>query len=222
MRQLLKAFLISVLFSVVLLVGRMVASETTRYWFLVWNLFLGVVPLVFAALLVARLEQRGWRDWLAAVLGALWLFFLPNSFYLLTDLIHLRNTGEVSILYDAVLFCSFIFNAYIAGYVSVYFVHRALLFYRDTRRYAHIVVGLVFLLCGFAIYLGRYLRWNSWDMVMNPFGILFDLTDSIINPLAHPQVVVTTLMFFGLLSTSYAVLYYLVLTIQSLTRQSKQ
>lgn len=220
-RRLVLAFILSNLFSVALFFGRVAAAESTRYWFLLWNLFLGILPLVFAIMLAVRLRQRRWSEWSNVVLGLLWLGFLPNSFYLLSDLIHLKNTGEVSLLYDAVLFCSFIFNAYVAGFLSVYLVHIALQLRKDTRRYAHLVIGLVFLACGFAIYLGRYMRWNSWDVLVNPFGLLFDVSDNLINPLAHPQVIVTTLTFFGLLSTSYALLYQLVRVIQASSRPSK-
>jgi uncharacterized membrane protein len=214
-RHLVIILILSNLLSVVLFLARVLASDNSRYWFLLWNLFLGWLPLLFAAMLIAGLRNKRWSDWKNIALTFLWLGFLPNSFYLLSDLIHLRSTGEVSLLYDAVLFCSFIFNAFVTGYLSVFLVHTALQHRAITRKYAHLIIGLVFLACGFAIYLGRYMRWNSWDVLVNPAGILFDVSDNIINPLAHPQVFVTTITFFALLSVSYAVIYQLAVVIKA-------
>lgn len=214
-RRLLVLMILSNGLSVALYLARVAAADTYRYWFLIWNLFLAWLPLAFAALLIIRLRRKGWGHWQNIALSFLWLGFLPNSFYVLSDLIHLRSTGEVSLLYDAVMFTSFVFNAFLAGYMSVFLVHMALQHRRHLRDYAHAIIGLVFLACGFAIYLGRYMRWNSWDVLVNPAGILFDVSDNIINPLAHPQVFVTTATFFALLSVSYAVIYQLAVVIKA-------
>jgi len=57
--------------------------------------------------------------------------------------------------------------------------------YRIPRRLAHISMAVVLLACSFAIYLGRYLRWNTWDIVTQPFALLFDITDRLMHPLQH-------------------------------------
>jgi uncharacterized membrane protein len=207
--------LLSNLLSVMLFVMRVAAADNYRYWFLLWNLLLAWLPLLFATWLVLRLRHTQWMGKGNIVLTVLWFAFLPNSFYLLSDLIHLQSTGEIGLLFDAVLFCSFIFNAYVAGYLSVFLIHTALQHRRETRPFAHAIIGLIFLACGFAIYLGRFMRWNSWDILVNPFGILFDVSDNIINPLAHPQVFLTTATFFALLSACYAVVYQLALVIRA-------
>lgn len=139
----------------------------------------------------------------------LWLAFLPNSFYIVTDFIHLHATGEVGLLYDIVMLSSFIFNGFVVGFMSLYMVHRELLL-RVRRRDAHAVMGSVLLVCSFAIYLGRYMRWNTWDVLVNPAGILFDVSDYLINPAAKPQVFVTTITFFALLGSMYIVSWQLV------------
>lgn len=203
------ALLLSSGISLLLFGLRVLESDSTRYWFLLWNLLLAWLPLGFAAWLAARLRRTGWSLPGNVVLTLLWLGFLPNSFYLISDLIHLEATGEVGLLYDVVLFCSFIFNAYVAGLISLYLVHRQLL-RRLPRPRAHGVIGLVLLACSFAIYLGRNLRWNTWDVLINPAGLLFDVSDRVINPAAHPQAFVTTLTFFVLLGGIYVVIWELV------------
>lgn len=205
------------LFSLLLFALRVFGSDGLRYYFMLWNLFLAWLPLLFAVLLMRRLAKTKWLEPICVGYTALWLAFLPNSFYVITDLIHLQSTGEINILFDTVMFSSFIFNACVAGFLSVYLVHHQIL-----KRWAnvdsHFLIGLVFLLCGYAIYLGRSLRWNSWDLFVYPTGILFDVSEGFINPLGHPQLFVTTATYFGLLSIMYAVLYQLT----EVLRDSKQ
>jgi len=203
------ALLVSNGVSILFFTLRSAESQTSRYWFLLWNLFLAWLPLGFAWYLKNRLRFTVWLTWQNIGLTLLWLGFLPNSFYLVSDLIHLHETGEVSLLYDVVMFFSFIFNAYIAGFMSLFLVHRELL-RRMVYERAHMVVGTVLLLCSFAIYLGRSLRWNSWDVLVNPAGLLFDVSDRFVNPGSHPQTFVTTLTFFVVLGSMYFVIWELV------------
>lgn len=206
-RQLLVSLIISSAASTVLYGLRVVASENTNYSYLLWNLLLAWLPLLFAWLLHQRLSRERWLSVGNLLLTALWLGFLPNSFYILSDFIHLRSTGDVSLLYDIVLFASFVWNGFVLGFMSLFIVHRQLI-KRVSAAKAHTLVGGVLLVCSFAIYLGRYLRWNSWDVLINPAGLLFDVSDRIINPAAHPQSLVTTSTFFILLSSMYLVLWH--------------
>lgn len=203
------ALLVSNAVSLLLYCFRVVGAQESRYWFLLWNLLLGWLAPVFAWWLVRRLPKTPWLSWPNAALTLLWLGFLPNSFYLVSDLIHLHSTGEISLLYDAVMFTSFIFNGFFAGFISLFLVHRELL-KRFTRQNAHLIVTGIIFLCSFAIYLGRTLRWNTWDALVNPAGLLFDVSDGLINPVARPQAFVTTATFFVLIGSMYMVIWQLV------------
>lgn len=184
---------------------RYLSSDSVRYAFLVWNLFLAWLPLLFAWRLYKRTPKGlGWSwpnfGWFAA-----WLLFLPNAFYLISDFVHLRRTGEISIMYDVVLFGTYAIAGLVLGYTSLFLVH-----VRTMQRFgniAHWLVIIALLLSGFAIYLGRYLRWNSWDIITNPFGLLFDVSDSIVNPSEHILTFSTTLLFFAFLSVVYFVIW---------------
>lgn len=202
----------SSLVSVLLLAVRMIVAGNTRFLFMIWNLFLAWLPVVFALGFRLNLTKHRLQSWQNLGLLVLWLGFLPNSFYLMSDLIHLQSSGESAILYDIAMMMSFIINGLILGYISVYIVHMQLLKQWSNRMILGFL-GFVFLACGFAIYLGRYLRWNTWDILLNPFGILFDLSERIINPFIHFQTYVVTLIFFVLLSTTYAVIYQLVIVL---------
>ena len=192
--------------SLLLFAARVFGADNFRFGFLFWNLLLAFVPLLLVVALVHNLARQRWFSWQNLGLTFLWLGFLPNSFYILSDLIHIHLTGEINILFDVVLFFSFIFNGYVFGFWSLYLVHRELL-KRFSRDLAHVTVAGILLTCSFAIYLGRYLRWNSWDVFLHPFGILFDVSGRLANPVAHPQSVTTTLTFFMLLGSIYWVIF---------------
>lgn len=208
-----KALLLSNGLSLFLFLFRVWSGQTLRFSFLPWNLFLAWLPVIFAVWFRHRLHKKRFLSPVNLLLLALWLLFLPNSFYIVSDLIHLFDSGEVSMLYDATMFFSFIFNGYVAGYLSVYVIHAQLL-KRISERKAHPLIALVFLACGFAIYLGRYMRWNTWDVLAHPLGVLFDASERVINPIAHPEALLTTMTFFVLLSAMYAVLFQFVLAIK--------
>lgn len=215
-RRLIFALTLSSSFSIGLLLVRIFSSDSTRYIFLIWNLILAIIPLLVGYFLVLRIRAFGWLTWTQIILTLFWLTFLPNSFYLISDFIHLRPTYEASIIFDIVMLMSFALNGLIFGFMSVYLVHQEL---RKRLSFfkSYLFIGLVFLACSFATYLGRYTRWNSWDIIFRPAGIIFDVSDRFINPSAHSTTYVSTLLFFGLLVSIYFVIY----EIASLLKASK-
>lgn len=170
--------------------------------YLVWNLFLAWLPLLFANWLVNTLRHKLWSSWEALAASLLWLLFLPNSFYMVSDFIHLGEVKRVDLLYDAVMFTSFIFVGMILGLSSLYRVHLEFRRRFSWQQTAGWLAG-VFLVCSFAIYLGRDLRWNSWDVLTNPGGLLFDISDRLMHPAAYPQMLLTVLSFFVFLASVY-------------------
>ncbi len=202
------ALLGSSLLSILLLVLRMVAAGNYRFNFMIWNLFLAWLPLLFAIWLWDNMLEKHWLSWQNVLLTLLWVSFLPNSFYMMSDLIHLQNSSETTLLYDAAMLMSFILNGLLLGYMSVHMVHSQ---FRKRFRpvTAHTLIGLVFLSSSFAIYLGRYLRWNTWDIVFHPAALIFDITDSFINPLFHLQAFLVTGVFFLLIGGFYIAGYRL-------------
>jgi uncharacterized membrane protein len=198
---------VSSMLSVVLFICRMLGGHTTRYWFLLWNLLLAWLPLLFAYAL----------SWRALLLTFLWLVFLPNSFYLMSDFIHLTPTGEVSLLFDAVLFTSFVWNGLLLGFTSVFLV-QSQLSRRVEKRLCVLLISLVFIVCSFAIYLGRYLALNTWDIFVNPGGILFDLSDRIIKPGSHISMFTVTTLF----SVTLGAMYYTVAKLVSFIRGERK
>lgn len=176
--------------------------EAQPLWFLNWNLFLAWVPLIASTALVHYLKKSRWLSGYGVILSFIWIFFIPNSFYLLTDLIHLSFYSGDNVIYYAVMLFSFAVNGMLLGYISLFQVHNELI-KRFKSTTAHYLAGLVLLLCSYAIYLGRYLRWSSWDIVANPAGLLFDVSDQVVNPIAHGHVFQITIYIFILLGAFY-------------------
>lgn len=181
--------------------------------YLIWNLFLAWIPLVLSCALVRLLKRQPWSSWPAISLTLAWFIFLPNSFYMVSDFIHLQDTPRTNVLFDSLMFSLFILNGLILGYTSLYLVQRELRKRLSWLQTAAIVAS-VLLSCSFAIYLGRDLRWNSWDVLLSPAGILFDISERIIRPFAHPQAFSVTLMFFAFLGGLYWVVWNLIRAIR--------
>lgn len=204
-------------FAVCLSLYRWASTGLIHLWFLAWNLFLAWVPLIFAWLLYRRTPKGLIWDWKNSVLFTMWILFLPNAFYLVTDFVHLNRYSDIGVVYDIVLLATYTFAGFVLGYTSLFMVHvRAVQAY---GKIANWVVAVALVLSGFAIYLGRYLRWNSWDIITNPLGLLFDVSDSIVRPEAYPLTLMTTLLFFGFLSVLYFVIWRAAALIYSSAQQ---
>ena len=174
----------------------------STYWFLIWNLFLAWLPLVSALLLWAlhqyapRLRLLQWP----LLLG--WFLFLPNAPYLVTDFLHLTERQQVPLWYDLMLIFSFAWNGLILGFLALWIVQDVL-----ATQYNR-VVGLL-VVCGtlvmssFGIYLGRFLRWNSWDAIFNPQLLAADILPRLSDPFAYPRTLAVTLIFSIFLTIAY-------------------
>lgn len=204
--QFIASVMLACLISLALLAGRIFSSDSLRYIFLVWNLVLAVIPLLVAWWLSERLKTLSWFGWPQVVLSILYLGFLPNTFYLITDFVHLRPTDDVGLYFDVVLLAGFMLNGIVLGFGSVYLIHKQLL----RRLNAHTALGIiavVFFLASFATYLGRFTRFNTWDILLRPAGLLFDVSDRLVNPTQHSDTYLATLTLFLVLFSGYLVVY---------------
>jgi uncharacterized membrane protein len=186
----------------VFLVMRVLLTGTVRYWFVPENLALAWISLIFSWILTKELKNRRWLSWQNLSLTALWLVFLPNSWYVLTDFIHIFPNGEISQLYDIVLISLLVFIGFILGFAGLFLVHRQLLSRLGAAK-SYFFVEAAILTSSFAIYLGRDLRWNSWDVLTNPGGVILNVSDRIGDPLGSPRALNVTLLFFIMINVMY-------------------
>ncbi len=193
--------------SVALLVIESVQTGELVFGYLAWNLFLAWLPFVLAVWLSRILRSKPWSSWPALGVTVAWLAFLPNSFYMVSDFIHLVELGPDQILIGAVTCTSFVLTSLCLGFSSLYLVHRELLKHVGKRAGATIV-GALLGVSSLAIYIGRDLRWNSWDVLLNPFGLLFDVSERLLHPAQYPAALSVVLPFFVLLGSVYMVIWY--------------
>jgi uncharacterized membrane protein len=137
------------------------------YRFLVWNLILAWVPLALAIAAYARARRR--VDPLVWVLLVPWLLFFPNAPYLLTDFIHL-NEGPAPLWYDALMLSAFAWTGLLLGFASLYLV-QMILRRAFGRRLAWLGVVAVLGLASVGVYVGRFIRFNSWDALLHPLRV---------------------------------------------------
>ncbi|MCX2764421.1 DUF1361 domain-containing protein [Aquimarina muelleri] len=175
-----KTFVVTVLFSFTLLLIRVIKTDSTFYLFLVWNLFLACIPYAITLILCSQ-KTNSFIFWIGF---ACWLVFLPNSPYILTDLQHIKLSTLESVWFDVLLILSFAINGLVAGFASLSIIQTSLQ-KKFSNKIANFIVYFILLLCGFGIYLGRVLRWNSWDILQDPTGLLLDIAKRILFPYQH-------------------------------------
>lgn len=183
---------------------RVFIVQESLYLFLVWNLFLAGLPYTFAKLSARRKLAKGLGIGVLIYMG-LWLLFLPNSFYIITDLIHLRGSKWHLIYFDLLVITSFAITGLMYGYYSIQIIANMMVTHLS-KRYINIATFTVYFLCGFGIYLGRVLRWNSWDLLTNPMQLFNDIGAMILEPKAHLIPWAMTLGFAVFLFTIHLVM----------------
>lgn len=185
-----------------MLAFRMAWSGAGSFRFLTWNLVLAVVPLLFSGL-AAVVSRSRWKR-IALLFLVPWLLFFPNAPYLLTDLLHLKARHPIPMWYDLLMLLSFALNGLVLGYVSLRTVE-SVLERTTTRTIAACATFLVMFLSAFGIYLGRFRRWNSWDLWHSPSGLVADILPVLLRPADHPRTWMMTLLMGLFLYLGYRV-----------------
>ncbi|MEO0470610.1 MAG: DUF1361 domain-containing protein [Bacteroidota bacterium] len=186
-------FLASVL-CVLMLGFRMYLSGNTTFLFLVWNLFLAWIPFLISHYLV-NLSKPKW--WQIGILSSIWLLFLPNAPYIITDLFHFKLRAGIPRWMDLVVLISFAWTGLILGLASLRQMQERF-FDRLGKWWSQIVLIAIQFLVSFGVYLGREERWNSWDLWQKPDQLLTNIWQLLSHPRIHDGVYGFT-FFFGLL-----------------------
>jgi uncharacterized membrane protein len=182
---------------------RMLHAGNSRYFWLVWNLFLAWLPAC-SALVAYNLhkDHSKLRGLLVLICAIGWFLFFPNAPYLITDLIHLHARADAPFWFDLVLLIAFAWTGFFLGLVSL------LLMQEIVRRIFGAAVSWCFAfamlgLGSFGIYLGRFLRWNSWDVVTDPLKLFVDIAHQVRHPFMHAQTVAFSALFGFFLVAMY-------------------
>lgn len=168
-------------YSIMLVAFRVYYTKSPFYLFMLWNLLLAIVPYIISNVLKQATTKISFY-----LLFPIWLLFLPNAPYIITDLFHLKQGILMPIWFDLLLLISFSVTGMLLFFISLNDMF-LLLKTRFSNKFAWFLSVFVLFLSGFGIYLGRYLRWNSWDLIHKPQLLLQDVFTRIIHPTQHPK-----------------------------------
>jgi uncharacterized membrane protein len=190
---------------VAMVVVRNVYSGNTFYDSLIWNLFLAWIPFGLAIVVYDGLRRGMGRAQLWAA-GILWLLFFPNAPYIVTDFKYLQEWAGAPIWFDVVLVSAAAWCGLLLGFMSLYLMQAVV------RRTVGAVNAWLFVLAvltvsSFGIYLGRFQRWNSWDVFTQPEQLAGNIWTQLTQPHEHPKTVAVTLLFTAFLGATYLVFY---------------
>jgi len=186
-------------FSIILSITRVFFTNKIMFLFMFWNLFLAFIPWFIASIIYYKKYSN---KYLLTFLIILWLLFFPNAPYVLTDILHLGKGSSVPRWYDLILLLSYGFTGMLYGFISLYIIEELMKHIYKIRFTGLISFVLIYISC-FGIYLGRFLRWNSWDVLTNPNEIIVDIFSRITNPFDYPTTWVFTLLFGTLMNLIY-------------------
>lgn len=208
--------------AVAMLAVRVVYSGRLRFASLPWDLVLAWLPLALATAAVRVRPTTRRRAMFALSLGALWLLFFPNAPYLCTEFIHLSRhdmfgravpTWALSYTlqrpvphwFDVLMLVAFAWNGLMLGFLSLHMIQTAIRARYGTR-WAWTAALLAVWLGAFGVSIGRFQRWNSWDLFTAPGQLLMDVAGRLLLPWQHPRTAVSTLMLSVFLSLAYLTL----------------
>lgn len=200
-------FLLSVGFSIALLITRILYTGSLHFLFLAWNLFLAFVPYWISTVM---LKVNKWKWYKLLPMFLIWIIFLPNAPYIVTDFFHLHQNSDAPAWYDLMLILSFAWNGLLFWITSIYNIESV---FSDKlpRTFLNIGIWVVILLSGAGVYIGRFVRWNSWDLFLHPFRVTTDVFMMILNPFSFPG-------FYGMTLTISVFLLLFYFFIEMLTK----
>ena len=156
---------------------RILYSEKLYYLFLIWNTVLATIPYI-----ISEFTAKGtFNKYQNTVLACACILFLPNALYLISDFEHLAERPPVPYFYDILLMFYASLLGLLLNILALRNLHTVALRYFPPK-VSNGLIAFIILLSGFGVYLGRYLRWNSWDLLTNPRALLYDCAHRILQP----------------------------------------
>jgi uncharacterized membrane protein len=201
----LAAFVLGSLGCCALVLVRIAYTGVPNFEYLIWNLFLAWVPFLLA-LVIYDGRRRGMGAVGLTTLGALWLLFFPNAPYIVTDFIHLERDPLSPLWFDGMTIASFATVGLLLGLASLYLVQSVVRQALGTW-VAWAVAGGALALGSVGIYVGRFLRLNSWDFVTSPRYLLWLVSRRLSDPLGNPKLLAIVLASTLLLGAAYLIIY---------------
>lgn len=165
-----------------LLIGcRIFYTRSLQHVFLIWNIFLAWIPYITSAFFRQYERKHKWKQFF---LFFTWLLFFPNALYIITDLVHVQETGDAPAWFDVILLFTSAFIGLIMAFKSLYNAEKYLS-KKMRKKTLSVTIPAIIFIGSFGVYLGRFQRWNSWDIIHNPFELAEDILACFVSPQAH-------------------------------------
>ncbi|MEY4875449.1 MAG: hypothetical protein RL708_598 [Bacteroidota bacterium] len=200
-----KSLLLFCVFSSLLSIARIVYSHNLNFIYLNWNLFLALMPLIIATL-IYRYKLTGFTFGLMLFS---WMLFFPNAPYLVTDLMYLskiKNHSLIPIWFDIIMLSSFAINGLLLGFASFQIIFNQLEI-KFTKSLTRIFMTIYLLFSGYGVYLGRFSRFNSWDIITNPEALFSSIYQTLLHPIQYKSVYILSILFGTLVCLVFYSLY---------------
>jgi uncharacterized membrane protein len=188
-----------------LVVARVAYSESGRHLGLIWNLFLAWIPFMLAYFAHAVSWRRVTLYLVIPTIAFLWLIFFPNAPYMLTDLQDLtRKATDAPLWYDVIIVVWSSWTGTLLGVISLYLM-QDIIVRSFGRTMGWIFVFVISALSSFGIYIGRFVRLNSWDILQNPTETAQEILGIIVDP--SMRLAAFTLLYTGFFLFIFLLLY---------------
>ena len=170
------------LFCIALVFVRNAHTGDVNFRYLIWNLFLAWIPFMLAYFAHAVSWRRLTLYLIIPSIAFLWLIFFPNAPYMLTDLQDLaRKATDAPLWYDVIIVVWSSWTGMLLGVISLYLMQDIII--RNFGRTAGwVFVFVISALSSFGIYIGRFVRLNSWNILQNPTETAQQILGIIIDP----------------------------------------
>ncbi len=200
-----KYFIFLVIFSVGLNILRVIIWEKYSFIYILWNIFLAVVPFLISLLLLSYYKKAKHNKIIFIIGSFLWLLFIPNAIYIITDFVHLGVVRGVPVLYDIVLLFTSTMVGLILGLISINHIEQIIIL-KFSKKTTSMFICLIIFIISFGVYLGRFLRFNSWDVFSQPVMFFQGLREIFTNITNLTEALLYTTLFFVFI----LIFYYLI------------
>jgi uncharacterized membrane protein len=197
-----KSVVILIAFSVALNILRVIIWGKLSFVYILWNIFLAIIPFVISSLLLSISNKRKINQITFIAIGIIWLLFLPNSPYIITDLIHIGEVRFAPDLFDSFLLFSSAWTGLLLGMHSINHMEQ-ILSTRYSKKITSTIIVITMFFVSFGIYLGRFLRLNSWDVFASPGYFLGAIKEIFTNKNDFQIALSYTVLFFFFILASY-------------------
>jgi uncharacterized membrane protein len=189
------------LVAITLLLLRVKITHSIHLLFLIWNLFLAIIPYFLSSSIYTNFFNSS-KKIQNSIYGFIWLLFIPNTFYILTDFTHLHYNNKLQFGLDMLIISSFSLAGFYLGLLSLKQIHYLTIAKYGTKTGNIFSISISYL-SAFGIYLGRVLRFNSWDIISKPIELFYTSISALLNF----ETIVYTLQLGTIIWISYILFY---------------